>query len=228
MQSLSTPARCSFVHPNRSWLAGLLAAGVLLDALLLWAAPAERTLGHMVKLVFFHGALVRSCTLGFLAAGLLALVWLVRRHTALMRWLTAVQQATALVWLLYLLSSMTVTYLAWGELIAWGEPRVRSTIYVTILLAAALAVAELVPAPNVRALANLALAAGAVYLIGSTGVIRHPLNPIGSSPSAAIRLSYAGIVLVTTVCHALIAGLLYPAPQSERRSSSGRGGTCTS
>jgi hypothetical protein len=225
MQSLTSPARCPAAFPNRLWLAGLLAAGVLLDALLIWAAPAERTLGQVVKLVFLHGALVRSCMLGFLAAGLLALAWLVRRHDALMRWLTAVQRATALVWLLYLFSSMIVTYLAWGELIAWGEPRVRSTIYVTLLLAAVLT-AEWAPAPGVRALANLFLAAGALYLIGSTGVIRHPLNPIGTSPSAAIRLSYAGIVLVTAVCHALVAGLLYHPPQAER--TVGRGVPCTS
>ena len=224
MQSLTSPARCPAAFPNRLWLAGLLAAGVLLDALLIWAAPAERTLGQVVKLVFLHGALVRSCMLGFLAAGLLALAWLVRRHDALMRWLTAVQRATALVWLLYLFSSMIVTYLAWGELIAWGEPRVRSTIYVTLLLAAVLT-AEWAPAPGVRALANLFLAAGALYLIGSTGVIRHPLNPIGTSPSAAIRLSYAGIVLVTAVCHALVAGLLYHPPQAER--TVGRGVPCT-
>jgi hypothetical protein len=226
MQSLTSPARCPAAFPNRLWLAGLLAAGVLLDALLIWAAPAERTLGQVVKLVFLHGALVRSCMLGFLAAGLLALAWLVRRHDALMRWLTAVQRATALVWLLYLFSSMIVTYLAWGELIAWGEPRVRSTIYVTLLLAAAVLVAESAPAPGVRALANLFLAAGALYLIGSTGVIRHPLNPIGTSPSAAIRLSYVGIVLVTAVCHALVAGLLYHPPQAER--TVGRGVPCTS
>ncbi len=216
MRSLASPARRPITHPNRSWLAGLLAAGVLLDALLIWTAPAERTLGHVVKLVFFHGALIRSCTLGFLAAGLLALTWLVRRQTALMCWLTALQRVTALIWLLYLLSSTAVTYLAWGELIAWGEPRVRSTIYATILLAAALVTAESVPAPDVRALANLVLAAGAVYLIGSTGVIRHPLNPIGTSPSADIRLSYVGIVLVTVLCHAFAAGLLYHSPPPRR------------
>ena len=224
MQSLTSPARCPAVRLTRSWLAGLLAAGILLDALLLWAAPAERILGQVVKLVFLHGALIRSCSLGFLAAGLLALAWLVRRPNGLLGWITALQRANALMWSLYLLSSMVVTYLAWGELIAWGEPRVQSTLYMTALLTLAFLAAELRPAPFVRALANLALAVGALYLIQSTGVIRHPLNPIGSSPSAVIRLSYAGIVLVTTACHAAIAGLLCSAGRLPKEGD----GTCTS
>ncbi|MGQ9517834.1 MAG: hypothetical protein ACUVWB_04770 [Anaerolineae bacterium] len=224
MQSLTSPVHCPTVRPTRSWLAGLLAAGILLDALLLWAVPAERTLGQVIKLVFLHGALIRSCSLGFLAAGLLALAWLARRPGELLRWITALQRANALVWSFYLLSSMAVTYLAWGELIAWGEPRVQSTLYLTALLALAFLAAELRPAPLVRALANLIVAAGALYLIQSTGVIRHPLNPIGSSPSAVIRLSYAGIVLVTTACHAVIAGLLY----SVGHLPEGRDSICTS
>jgi hypothetical protein len=38
-----------------------------------------------------------------------------------------------------------------------------------------------------------------------TGVLRHPLNPIGESSSSSIQLFYAGILLTCAVLTALLA-----------------------
>jgi hypothetical protein len=38
-----------------------------------------------------------------------------------------------------------------------------------------------------------------------TGVLRHPLNPIGESTSSAIQLYYAGILLTCAVLTGLLA-----------------------
>lgn len=200
---------------RRRALAGALLAGIVLDAVLLILAPAERTLGQVVKGVYLHGALIRASVLGLLVAGLLALAWLFTHHPPILRRLIALQRAVAVVWGLYLLSSMVVTYLAWGQIIAWGEPRVMTTLRVSAVLLAVLVVTELFRLPILRALGNIVLSAFGVIAVQTTGVIRHPLNPIGSSTSSAIKFSYAGIVLVTIFCLTVLTMLFYEGTGSD-------------
>ena len=186
-----------------------LAALIALDALLLWQSPAEQTLGQVVKLVYLHGALIRASLIGFVVAGLLGLLWLIVRKAGLLHWLVALLRATALVWIIYLLSSMVVTYLAWGVAIAWGEPRVMATIRVTLAVAIILIVTEIAKLPALTAIGSLLLGIVAIVVTQSVGVIRHPIDPIGTSSSIAIRLFYAGIVVTTVAILGVSAALFH-------------------
>ena len=61
---------------RRFWpLIGLCA---VLAGLVLWAMPAEKTIGQVIKIVYLHGALSRAGMIGFIAAGLLVILvtWL--------------------------------------------------------------------------------------------------------------------------------------------------------
>ena len=59
-------------------------------------------------------------------------------RAALMAWCDAAGKTALGIWIVYALSSMISTYMAWGVLVAWNEPRVVASIQV---LAAALLIA---------------------------------------------------------------------------------------
>ena len=50
---------------QRRWVWPLLAGLAAILAVLLWLSPAEQTLGQTVKLVYLHGALVRTALVLF-------------------------------------------------------------------------------------------------------------------------------------------------------------------
>jgi hypothetical protein len=51
----------------------------------------------------------------------------------------------------------------------------------------------------------------------STGVIRHPLDPIGSSPSATFQLVYLALLIPIITAMALVAWRLTWEPRREAR-----------
>lgn len=163
-------------------------------AILLVLSPAEQTLGQIVKLVYLHGALVRTGLLAFTAAGVLGVIALVSRRSWAIVWGHAVGNSALVIWLIYVLSSMLVTYLAWGVAIAWGEPRVQASGQ--ILLAAVVFWAVSLSLRDWRVQAGLSILMGGLawILVRSAGVVIHPVDPIGGSASTAIKVFYAGIV----------------------------------
>lgn len=169
------------------WLVALVALLIL--------SPSEKTLGDVVKLVYLHGALVRTGLLAFTVAGVLGVVALIRRRDSLMRWSESVGHTALVVWTSYVLSSMVVTYLAWGVAIAWGEPRVRASAHIFLAAVAFWVLAYLVQDERTAAILNALLAPLAWALVRNAGVVIHPVDPIGESASAAIQVFYAGIVL---------------------------------
>lgn len=168
------------------WLAAL--------AILLGLSPSEKTLGGVVKLVYLHGALVRAGLLAFSIAGVLGAIALITARLWAIQWGRAVGHAALVIWVLYAVSSMVVTYLAWGVAIAWGEPRVRVSAQILMAALAFWALALFVTHWRIQAALNLVLGALAWILVRSAGVVIHPVDPIGGSSSVAIRTFYAGIV----------------------------------
>jgi hypothetical protein len=184
----------SIIIRRRSIPATLLLLALLI-AVLLYLLPPEETLGNTLKAVFIHGALVEAGLLAFGAAGLLGLACLVRESETVHQWCLAAQKTTVILWIVYAISSMIATYLAWGVAIAWNEPRVRVSAN---LLGAALVFLLLVLWVRNRYLtgvANIVMAALAWGLTKGAVNIRHPLNPIGTSDSVAFKWFFAGILI---------------------------------
>jgi hypothetical protein len=207
-----------FLAKGRRWLAPALAGLIALEGVLLWLSPAEQKLGQVVKLVYLHGALIRAGLAGFVVAAALSLAYLIARRAGLYLWLLAAQRATLLTWVVYVLSSMAVTYLTWGVAIAWGEPRVMTTIRISVAALLIFLVTELLKQPLLTAAGTFLLGAVALWATQSAGVIRHPIDPIGGSSSATIKLFYAGIVGVMLLLVATVT-LLLRAAAAGRRSS---------
>ncbi len=186
----------------------------LLALLVLWLllAPSEARLGSLIKLVYLHGALSRVGLALFTLAGGLGLVALLVRRPVWYRGTRAAGTAALVVWILYIISSMVVTGLAWGQIVAWNEPRVKA---IASILVAAIVVAIaslLVEHRAFAALANLVMGIVPWVVLFQADVIRHPVDPIGGSESTSIQLFYWLIVMsvggiATTLVAWLWAGL---------------------
>jgi hypothetical protein len=89
--------------------------------------------------------------------------------------------------------------------IAFDEPRTRMTLQIVGVGLLVIVVRHLIDDRRFSAVANLLLGAAVLLLNLRTGVLRHPLNPIGESTSSAIQLYYAGILLTCAALTGLLA-----------------------
>ena len=85
---------------------------------------------------------------------------------------------------------MPATRLTWGPWVAWGEPRVTMTLQVLVAGLVVIVITRLLKDDRFTGAAAILLAVALAFLVGRTGVLRHPLDPIGSSPSTLFRLVY--------------------------------------
>ena len=184
------------------WLIGLC---VLLAVLVLWAMPAEKTIGPVIKIVYLHGALSRAGMIGFVLAGLLGLAYLIRPRRELGQWSRALIISGWAFWTAHFVVSMPATRLTWGPWVAWGEPRVTMTIQVMAGSLLVILVSWMLKDLRFAAAANLLFAIAFAVLAARTGVLRHPLDPIGSSPSALLRWVYLVLLAPVVGCMVLVA-----------------------
>jgi hypothetical protein len=200
-----------------------LAAAGLFCLLLVWVvlAPAEASLGNVVKLVYVHGALVWAGLLTFTLAGGLGLIALVVRRPVWYRATRAASVAALVVWVIYAISAMAVTGLTWGQIIAWNEPRVQASGLILVAALLLALVARLVDQRDFYAAVNLVLGIVIWIVVRQAQVIRHPVNPIGESGSAAIQVFYLLIMLtVAGLAAVLVAWLWARAELKEQREQS--------
>jgi hypothetical protein len=181
----------------RRWQIPLLIGLCLLLALLLWLSPGERTLGQIVKLVYLHGALVRTAVMLLAVSLPINVVALINGKENWLDWGKALSWAAIGIWLAHTLASMITTYAAWGVFIAWEEPLTQFTFNLAGVGLVVLVVTQLVANPRFSALVFSLLAGVVLVLLPSLGIIQHPLDPIGSSTSATIRIFYAAILVTT-------------------------------
>jgi hypothetical protein len=163
---------------------------------LLFLVPPEQTLGNIIKAVFLHGALVETGLVVFGVAGVTGLAYLVWKSKALYQWGLAAQKTAVVVWVVYVLSSMVVTYLAWGILIAWQEPRVQVSAKILGICIGFLVLTQWVDHRAFTAIANVVMGVMAWILTKGALNVQHPLNPIGSSDSTTFKWLFVAILLV--------------------------------
>jgi hypothetical protein len=115
---------------------------------------------------------------------------------------------------------MIVTGLAWGQVIAWNEPRVRVTGLILVAAVVVTIAAWLVDQDGFTAAVNVVMGIVPWIVVRQAEAIRHPVDPIGGSESAAIQVFYVLIVLTvgglaTTLLAWLWAGSVLKARRGE-------------
>jgi hypothetical protein len=201
-----SPKRPQFLTVPRALVLGALLVALLV--LLLLLSPAEQQLGNLIKIIYLHGALARTGMAGLMIAGLLGLVYLIRPRPGLLRWSNALQVAAMILFVVHFLLSIIPTYATWGMWIAFDEPRTRMSLQIIGVGAIVILVRYLLNDNRLSALANGLLGAAVLLLDIRTGVLRHPLNPIGDSTSATIQGFYLAIVATCFGLLFLLAWLL--------------------
>lgn len=184
----------------------LIALCAVLAATILHIMPLEKTLGQVIKIVYLHGALSRAGMLGMFAAGVAGVLHLLTRRAALARWTTGLLLSGWGFWIAHFIVSMPATRLTWGPWIAWGEPRVTMTLQLAAAGLIVLLVSRMVGDARFTSAAAAALALAVGWMASGTGVIRHPLDPIGTSPSAIFQLIYLLLLIPVVAAMVLVAG----------------------
>lgn len=196
--------------------------GVLLVivALIAVTAPAERTLGGAnARLVYFHGALVWAAILSwFIAAGVGGLAF-VRRSDALHRASCALGRVGLLWWALYIPVSILAANATWANN-SWNltflmEPRFQVAFQVLAIALIAQAVQFFDTRPLVGSIANIAIVAVMVLLMGITERILHPPAPIRDTESLRIQLAFTSMTVLLLVAGFQLARLRRRQTQAE-------------
>jgi len=182
-------------HLMNSKHSGTLLILGITGAAVLWASPAEATLGDAVKLIYVHMALAWLGLAIFSAAGVAGLLHLLLGREALHSWSRAFAVVGVFLWLVYLVLSMASMQISWGGIL-WQEPRFTYALVMMALSSGFWAVGRLVERPRVDSLLSAVLAGIMwVYLL-RTARFFHPVNPVWTSDSTAMKVSAALITLI--------------------------------
>jgi len=162
---------------------------VVLIVIVAVIAPADKVLGDRVKMVYVHGAIIRVVLAMFVLSGLLGLTYFFVNRFALFDWSKALQEASLILWIFYVVISVITTIQTWGA-IAWFEPRWTFTLQMTGLAPIAYLAGALMKNRKIAAALNAIIAATMLFLLSQARLIIHPIDPIGTSGDADIQLSY--------------------------------------
>ena len=162
---------------------------VVLIVIVAVIAPADKVLGDRVKMVYVHGAIIRVVLAMFVLSGLLGLTYFFVNRFALFDWSKALQEASLILWIFYVVISVITTIQTWGA-IAWFKPRWTFTLQMTGLAPIAYLAGALMKSKKIAAALNAIVAATMLFLLSQARLIIHPIDPIGTSGDADIQLSY--------------------------------------
>lgn len=182
----------------------LVAIYLFITSLLLWITPAEKTLGQIIKVVFFHVALSHASLYAFYLsafAGLIALLLYRKKESDLVRsaslWSLHLGRVALFVW------GISVIISLWAMELAWGQVDFREPLTVFVIIIMFLGIGKELVISGIRpiyaSIANLLFAIIITLTRPNVGRIMHPENPIGSSEVTLFKTLSTGLVLITLV-----------------------------
>jgi len=171
--------------------------------LLLWLAPAEKTLGTGIRAVYLHVGLIWTGIAAFSIAGLLGLLVLWRGDARLDGWAQTVGWVACGFFAAGFLSSMLASSINWGGIFL-AEPRNRSALLVLCVALIAQIWCSWPVWPRSKGLFRVVLVAVFVWSDLTTPLVLHPQDPIRTSTSVAIQYTFLGIFALFSLAAALL------------------------
>ncbi len=181
------------VSNRTAWLAFALGLGASAAAALL--TPQDQTLGASVRLVVWHGMALSATVVAVIAAGVLAVHFLMSRRREAYAWARALQLVTLPVWVAAIALGEVSARLIWG---AWDltESRMVMGVAYAAVAAAALIVSLLSERERVGAVGQVvgaaAIAVGVAWVQffpAATDV--HPADAVLGSGDPAFAIAAA-------------------------------------
>ncbi len=177
-------------------------------ALLLWLAPAEKTLGTGMRSVYLHVGLIWTGIAGFGVGGLLGLLVLFRNDTRLDGWAQSLGWVACGFFATGFLSSMLASKINWGGVFL-AEPRNLSALMILCVALIVQIWGSWPVWPRLKGLFRVALVGIGIWSNLTTPLVLHPQNPIRTSTSTAIQLTFLGIFLLFSLAAALVVMMVH-------------------
>ena len=159
--------------------------------LLIILSPNENTLGSTIKYVYLHVSLIWCVGLGLILVALLLLARPVMKNKIYsFQDLELLSIFSISAYSVGILLSLISARIAWGS-IYWQEPYMDMSIKLIVISILSLVTINLFP--KMKFIYYLLCVPGIYYIFAIINIqgILHPDNPIGSSPSPSIKLSFA-------------------------------------
>ncbi len=167
------------------------------SAVILAFIPPEEQLGSWIRLIILHGILSLVGLIAIYAAGVLGIVHLVTKQRSVGLWSREIGLSAIVLWFIGTALSFVSMRVAWGGML-WNEPHMIAAVTMALLGAGK---EYLVRSSGGKlrsfALANLTFAAAMLVIRQVIVTVMHPVNPIGTSDSLAIRLLPLLFLIIT-------------------------------
>lgn len=183
-------------------------------------APEEATLGAGMRWVYLHVSFTWAGTLLINLIGLAGL-YLIVRPTAMPHslWVAPAQTAGLILFGIGFALSLAASYTSWGGIL-WMEPRVLSSIGILAGGMAAVALASIVVSPRTIGLLAILLSVGVSVVLASTGRVFHPEDPIDTSDSTSIRLTFYALTVIAFAIGLVLTMILHGGQKSRGSATS--------
>ena len=175
-----------------------------LGALLVWLAPAERTLGDGIRWVYVHVGLVWAGTVALGAAGVAGVALVATGWARLCAWVHATWRAGLAAFALGVGFSMIAARVNWGGVFL-AEPRMAASLRILAVAAIAQVTATWIARPRATGLLAAAALALLAWDVGGAELVMHPRDPVRTATSSAIQWMFA---LAFAVAAALTAWMI--------------------
>lgn len=185
---------------------------VLILIIVLWFAPLERTLGSTIKYVYLHVALTWCGMVGIALMAAMGVGTLFRRSDILDFYRKIIGWVTIFAWGISILISAFAAKIAWGS-ISWSEPLMSVALMILISLLIVQIYEHIIRSHVVRGLLSIAPSGFLIVLAGKVTRVLHPLDPIHTSNSMSIKLTFNTVFII---CLLLAAWVVWMAEQRRK------------
>ncbi|MFQ5637924.1 MAG: hypothetical protein ACE5IR_07990 [bacterium] len=186
----------------------LLTLVVFAAIVVVWLAPAERSLGHGMKTVYIHVTFIWAGMLGFVAAGFVGLLAIFKPRPELMLWLKNISWVAFGWFAAGTATSVLAAKVNWGAM-NWGEPRLQSSLQFLAVALLVLTIYGFLKNDRVGGGLSTLLAFFMMWQILGAPLVLHPDSPIRLSDSSAIQMTFLTMFMLNCLGVALIVAMVH-------------------